>query len=692
MKITVLESSPAGNTATGELGSAFLPQAAGDPTGTYASAGFSISKYASYDDDSYNPLAVHINQVMVTPPAFGLPCRAATTANISLSGLQTIDGVALIAGDRVLVKNQTTATQNGIYTVASGSWARSFDSDSGAELVNSKFFSLITLGTVNGGYYAVIQNTGTITLGTTAIIYDMILNPVLLESQTVYWLRFKDFPTGTVWYAINTFGSLIYPKLATTANITLSGLQTIDGVLTIYGDLVLVKNQTVPSENGFYIVTGGAGWSRYPYVPFVYSSFSKLVYVLQGTTNGGRTVFGTTATSMKLYPTLADATAETNVLIPSYRMGFSIEWIVKPYTPIACVEMAAADVADIYCCPEPVPLLQTFPDHVEINFGTYGSLTARTVIARLFNPSSTNVSTYDGGIYCGLGGLNFYHYEYDATISCSGVPRTNLRSSFWFRIAGFGGGLQAQIMRYELSTGASVCASSYAYYSDYMYYVWRSNELYSYQTGPTPPFTFYQTLPNSWASYDWTVAASTFSSGFTDPRQPPLTSFDIQYGQTIPPTIRCYLVNAVFQRTTADLPSGDDIALGTIDVTLTYDAASSTYYGPVANYYNIPGRLSLPAGLLPTVESGNQFLEVTDVNWKVNASNQIYYEKYLSSGAASNTITLSYSGYSDPRKPITPTLNFYKTNVFKVYTETNGSLLRSDPTTQTATPLPPPPS
>lgn len=51
-------------------------------------------------------------------------CRAATTANLgACSGLLTIDGVALSAGDRVLVKNQTTQAQNGIYIAAAGAWA-----------------------------------------------------------------------------------------------------------------------------------------------------------------------------------------------------------------------------------------------------------------------------------------------------------------------------------------------------------------------------------------------------------------------------------------------------------------------------------------------------------------------------------------------------------------------------------------
>jgi hypothetical protein len=55
--------------------------------------------------------------------------KVATTANITLSGTQTIDGIAVIAGDRVLVKAQSTASQNGIYVVASGTWVRATDMD-----------------------------------------------------------------------------------------------------------------------------------------------------------------------------------------------------------------------------------------------------------------------------------------------------------------------------------------------------------------------------------------------------------------------------------------------------------------------------------------------------------------------------------------------------------------------------------
>ncbi len=61
---------------------------------------------------------------------------AATVADITLSGEQTVDGVAVVAGNRVLVKNQTLAKDNGIYLVASGAWTRTTDFDALADSVN----------------------------------------------------------------------------------------------------------------------------------------------------------------------------------------------------------------------------------------------------------------------------------------------------------------------------------------------------------------------------------------------------------------------------------------------------------------------------------------------------------------------------------------------------------------------------
>lgn len=98
--------------------------------------------------------------------------RVATTANITLSGTQTIDGVALSVGDRVLVKNQTLGQNNGIYDVASGAWSRSADSDnSPAGEVTSGMFCFVTEGTTQNDTGWVLTTNDPITLGTTPLVF-----------------------------------------------------------------------------------------------------------------------------------------------------------------------------------------------------------------------------------------------------------------------------------------------------------------------------------------------------------------------------------------------------------------------------------------------------------------------------------------------------------------------------------------
>jgi hypothetical protein len=94
---------------------------------------------------------------------------AASTANLTLSGAQTIDGISVIAGDRVLVKDQTTTANNGIYLCASGSWTRTTDADTYAELVAA--YTFVEGGTVNAnnGFICTIPTSGT--LGSTSITF-----------------------------------------------------------------------------------------------------------------------------------------------------------------------------------------------------------------------------------------------------------------------------------------------------------------------------------------------------------------------------------------------------------------------------------------------------------------------------------------------------------------------------------------
>lgn len=104
--------------------------------------------------------------------------RVATTAPINLSAdLEAgdlIDGVTLVAGDRVLVKDQSTATENGIYVaVASGAASRSSDANGTADTGELKpgTFTFVEEGTVNSDKGFVVSTNGTITIGSTSIAW-----------------------------------------------------------------------------------------------------------------------------------------------------------------------------------------------------------------------------------------------------------------------------------------------------------------------------------------------------------------------------------------------------------------------------------------------------------------------------------------------------------------------------------------
>ena len=96
--------------------------------------------------------------------------KVTTTANITLSGTQTIDGISVLADDRVLVKNQTTESENGIYLVKANAWVRANDLTTGIT-VSSGIFTFIEKGIVNGSSgWVLTTNSGTV--GTDALIFS----------------------------------------------------------------------------------------------------------------------------------------------------------------------------------------------------------------------------------------------------------------------------------------------------------------------------------------------------------------------------------------------------------------------------------------------------------------------------------------------------------------------------------------
>jgi phage-related tail fiber protein len=110
------------------------------------------------------------------------PVAAATTEDITLYGLQTIDGISVVAEDRVLVKNQTLGAENGIYTVQDTAWVRSPDWDGKKDILQGTLVS-VAQGTTNGLTIWYVATANIITIGTTAITFT--IHPALTTSAFI---------------------------------------------------------------------------------------------------------------------------------------------------------------------------------------------------------------------------------------------------------------------------------------------------------------------------------------------------------------------------------------------------------------------------------------------------------------------------------------------------------------------------
>jgi phage-related tail fiber protein len=130
---------------------------------------------------------------------------AATTGNITLSGTQTIDGVAVGVGDRVLVKNQTAPAQNGIYVAASGAWTRAPDADTWDELRSA--FTFVEQGSTQAdtGWVCTIDAGGT--LGTTAVTWSQFSGSGTYLAGTGLTLSGNTFSITNTAVAAGSYGS-----------------------------------------------------------------------------------------------------------------------------------------------------------------------------------------------------------------------------------------------------------------------------------------------------------------------------------------------------------------------------------------------------------------------------------------------------------------------------------------------------
>ena len=156
----------------------------------------------------------------------------ATTSNITLVGGQTIDGVTVTAGDRVLVKNQSTPSQNGIYNVQTTVWTRTTDANTWGELISA--FVFVEEGTTQAdtGWVCTVDPGGT--LGTTAVT----------------WTQFSGAGTYTAGTGLTlTGGAFSITNTAVTAGSYGSSSNTLSATVNAQGQLTALSSTPIAIAN-----------------------------------------------------------------------------------------------------------------------------------------------------------------------------------------------------------------------------------------------------------------------------------------------------------------------------------------------------------------------------------------------------------------------------------------------------------
>lgn len=143
-------------------------------TADQSMGGFKLTNVATPTSDTDAATKGYVDGVAAgldTKASVKVATTAAGTLSTSFANGQTVDGVTLVTGDRILVKNQATGSENGIYTVnASGSPTRATDADTNAE-VTSGMFVFVEQGTANADSGWVLTTDGAVVLGTTSLTF-----------------------------------------------------------------------------------------------------------------------------------------------------------------------------------------------------------------------------------------------------------------------------------------------------------------------------------------------------------------------------------------------------------------------------------------------------------------------------------------------------------------------------------------
>jgi hypothetical protein len=229
-----------------------------------------ISTQPTAATDIVNLLAL---QSYVAGISWKQPCAVATLLDITLSGLQSIDGYTTLAGDRVLVKNQTNAADNGIYLANAGLWTRSLDANVWDEFVSA--ISFIEYGTQAGGAWFCTATPGG-TLGTTPLNWSQFTTSAVYSAGTGLTLTGQVFSITNTGVPASTYGSATAtPVFAVNAQ----------------GQITSVTNTTITPAIGS--VTGlGTGVATFLATP----TSANLAAAVSDETGTGALVFATSPT------------------------------------------------------------------------------------------------------------------------------------------------------------------------------------------------------------------------------------------------------------------------------------------------------------------------------------------------------------------------------------------------------------
>jgi uncharacterized cupin superfamily protein len=174
--------------------------------------------------------------------AIKVACVCATTGNITLSGEQTIDGIATDE-TRVFVKNQTDATEIGIYRSSTGTWTREPDFDGEFDVAEGTVIP-VSRGTANSDTYWRITNTGTITIGTTEITVaaTTVLSSAILNDGSVKMIAnflpnvdatYSVGSSTAQWTSLSLSSAMNSNSAAVSSNAVVGGTFTSSGTVTM---------------------------------------------------------------------------------------------------------------------------------------------------------------------------------------------------------------------------------------------------------------------------------------------------------------------------------------------------------------------------------------------------------------------------------------------------------------------------